>query len=145
MPILLPLISGLLYRMGGTDQWKWCPFNQKLWRGPILGLVIGLICWHSWLTLVYCILSYWIIPGIFPYGSKSWLNFLPQNWKHFVSGMAFGACLWPIVGIACIWQAFISGIAFYLIEKKGLDNPYCELFRGCSGTIIYPLLWLLRR
>jgi hypothetical protein len=135
------LVSGILFALGGDGR---IPFlfikgwNAKLWRW-LMGGFIGLLLWHGVIVFGLCLLTYWIATSVFGYGDKSILKFLPQNWKHFVSGLVFGLASFPIVGIAALWQGVVSGIAFYIIEVKRVNNPWAELLRGGLGTLILAL------
>ena len=138
MKILIPFICALLYRAGGSDQWKWCPLNQKLWRWLGIGIFTGItfaILNHSWIPLL-AIATYAGAIQAFPYGDKSWLNFLPQNWKHFTSGFFYGLASAPILYFWSIPLAIISGGTFYCIKKFKVNNPLAELLRGGIGTCL---------
>jgi hypothetical protein len=141
MTIILPIISGLLYRAGGTDQWKWCILNQKIWRW-FIGIPIA--AWytyiqHSWIPLL-CIPAYLIAVTAFVYGEKSWLNFLGVWGKWYVCGFAFGAASIPALGVVGLLQAMFGGIGFvilhYLDDKEILKNPWQEICRGVVGTLL---------
>lgn len=137
--IIIPIVSALLFRAGGAEQWKWCPINQKLWRW-LMGIAIGVLFWKGWVIYALCIGSYFVATNLFGYGEKTpILKYLPQNIKHFMSGFMFGLASWPLVGIAALWQAVASGIVFYIIEIKKTQNPWAERLRGGLGTIIF---WL---
>jgi len=139
---ITPIVSGLLYRAGGTDQWKWCPLNQKLWRWG-MGAVIGLLSWESWIAYLLTIASYYIATNI-PYGEKSPLNFLGETGKFFVCGFSFGLASIPSLGIFTgLEQGVLSGLGFIAIkaldDKNILKNPFVEFGRGFLGTLCY--LW----
>ena len=135
--LLIPIVSALLYRAGGTDQWKWCILNQKLWRW-LIGIVIGLLLWKGWILYGLAILAYFLSTNAFGYGDKTpVLKYLPQNIKHLVSGMIFGLASFPLIGLWALLQMAISGVAFYLIEVKKVNNPWAEWLRGGIGTICY--------
>jgi hypothetical protein len=136
MRFLIPIVAGLLFRAGGMDQWKWCPLNQKLWRW-LMGVVLGLMLWKGWVLYGLCIVSYLLATNLFGYGDKSpILKYLPQNIKHLVSGMIFGLASFPLIGYWCILQIIISGINFYYIEVRKVNNPWAELLRGAVGTLV---------
>jgi len=144
LSLLIPPVSAVNYALGGCafgEQFKipylFIPgFNPKLWRW-LIGIPIGFLAWHGWLTFLLTVATYFIATSGFIYGEKSWLNFLGQKGKHFVSGLAFGLACWPILGIAALWQGIVSGIVFLVIESKGVDNPFAELGRGLGGTMIF--------
>lgn len=133
--MLIPFISAFLFRAGGSDQWKWCPLNQKLWRW-LMGSVIGLLLWKGWVAYGLTIGTYFLATNLFGYGDKTpILKYLPQNIKHLVSGMIFGLASFPLLGWWCLLQMVISGVSFYFIETKKINNPWAELLRGGLGTV----------
>ena len=135
MRLLIPILSALLFRMGGMDQWKWCPINKKCWRWG-MGLVIGVMWWKGWLIYGIVTGTYFVAKNVFGYGDKTpILKYLPQNVKHLVSGVVFGLASFPLLGWWAILQSLISGVAFYVIEVKRIDNPWAEFGRGFLGTI----------
>jgi len=141
MKFLIPIISAVLFRCGGTDQWKWCPLNQKIWR-MFIGIPISLFVWGHWLQIGLIIGAYATIPFIFKYGEKSWLNFLGEYGKFFISGLSLGLCSFTFLSFGfALLQSLVSGISFmaikFLDDKNIIKNPYVELLRGFSGTIIY--------
>lgn len=139
---LVPFIAGLLFRAGGSDQWKWCPLNQKLWRW-LMGAVIGLLAWKGLVAYAVCILSYLIATNLFGYGDKTpILKYLPKGWKFAVSGLMYGLASIPLLGIGLgIAQGLISGACFYglmlLDDADKLKNPWQEIARGFCGTVLY--------
>ena len=140
---LIPIIAGVLFRMGGTDQWKWCFINQKVWRWLGIGIFLGVtfaIIRHSWIPLL-AIPSYAIAIQAAPYGEKSWLNFLGEYGKYAICGIAFGLASAPILGNAGIAEAILSGCGFALLhwldEKNIVKNPWQEVLRGVAGTILF--------
>ena len=130
-------MSVILYRAGGTDQWKWCFLNQKLWRW-LMGIIIGVLLWQGWILYGLTILAYFLATNLFGYGDNTpILKHLPQNIKHLVSGMIFGLASVFLIGWWAILQIVISGIVFYIIEVKKINNPWAEWLRGGLGTICY--------
>jgi len=135
--IAIPIIAALLFRAGGSDQWKWCPLNQKIWRWS-MGAVIGLLAWHGWIAWALTAMAYFIATNVFGYGDKSpILKYLPQNMKHLASGVIFGLASFPIIGWWALIQAAISGVVFYIVEVKKVNNPWAEFCRGAGGTICF--------
>ena len=140
------LIAAFLFRAGGSDQWPWAKFvingktiyfNQKLWRW-FMGVPIGLILWHGFFAFLLTVGAYFLATNLFGYGDKTpILKYLPQNVKHAVSGVIFGLASFLLIGWLAILQAAISGVAFYLVETKKLDNPWAEWARGFFGTILF--------
>lgn len=136
---LVPFISGFLYRAGGSNQWAWWKFNQKLWRS-FIGIPIGLFFSfhnHSLIPLL-CILTYWFQPS---YGENSNLNFLGEKGKFFVCGLVFGLSSIPAFGwLYGLTQGLVSGIAFLIIkildDKSIIKNPLVERLRGFFGVIL---------
>lgn len=145
MNILVPIICGLLYRFGGQDQVKWIPVNQKLWRTFGIGIFLTYVFGMKYHDPKYmlCILTYWIATSAFPYGEKSWLNFLTEKGKFIVCGLVFGLASFPILGLWAIAQGIISAIAFLIIkifdEQGKLDAVWVERLRGFLGTILFVL------
>jgi hypothetical protein len=141
MKYLIPFVSAFAYRMGGTDQWKWCFLNQKIWR-MFIGIPISFLIWGHWVQMGLVILAYATIPFIFKYGEKSWLNFLGEYGKFFVSGLSFGACSFIVLPLwFAVSQTILSGISFlaikWLDDKNIVKNPWVELLRGFMGTLFY--------
>ena len=142
--LTVPIVAALLFRFGGMDQWKWCvipwtkiEINQKLWRW-LMGIVIGLLAWSGWIDFGLTIGAYFLATNLFGYGDKTpILKFLPQNIKHLVSGVIFGLASIPLLGWIGVLQGLISGITFYLIETKKVNNPWAENLRGGMGTILF--------
>ena len=116
--IFVPIISSFLYRWGGTNQWSWCPINQKLWRWLGIGLFVGIIysfLLHLWTPLL-AILSYTISFHFFPYGDTSYLRKWfksRQIWLFY--GFLAGLASFPIVGYKSIYQAIFSSVVFFAL------------------------------
>lgn len=135
----IPFISAFLYRAGGSDQWSWCPFKQKLWRS-FIGIPIGIffsLSSHSLIPLI-CILTYWFQP---PYGEHSYLNFLGEDGKFAVCGFIFGISSIPALGWQFgLLQGFVAALMFLVIktldDEGFVKNPWVERCRGFFGTII---------
>jgi hypothetical protein len=131
--IILPFLSGYLYLLGGQ---KWCWYR---WGMGLPISLIALIFTHNPLNLL-CIPTYYIATSAFPYGEKSWLNFLGEGGKFFVCGLAFGFASIPILGFIGILQGIISGFAFLGIKildnKDIIKNPWVEFLRGCLGSCL---------
>lgn len=101
-----------------------------------MGLIIGLIVWKGWLVYGLVTGIYFLATNLFGYGDKTpILKYLPQNVKHFVSGVVFGLASFPLLGWWALLQALISGVVFYLIEVKKVNNPWAEFGRGFFGTL----------
>ena len=145
MNFLIPIICGIMYRMGGSDN----PylgvkfFNYRAMIGIFVGTYFTLTL-HSWIPLI-CILTYWFQP---PYGDKSYLNFLGEWGKFAFVGFIFGVSSTPIWVAAGMWwmglvQGAVSAIVYtivrYLDEKNIIKNPWVEFLRGVGGT---SLLWM---
>ena len=147
--IVIPILSGILYRMTGTD-WAWVPegwFKKFLkfmpWR-ELIGTLIGgtfAIITKSWIPLI-CILTFWFQP---PYGANSYLNFLGEIGKFAVCGFVFGVSSIPVWIALNLWwmglvQAGIAALAFvivkYLDDHEIVKNPWVEILRGLLGTIL---------
>ncbi len=138
---LIPFVSALLFRAGGSDQWKWCPLNQKLWRW-LMGVVIGLLCWKGLIAYAATIVTYLIATNLFGYGEKTpILKYLPKGWKFAASGFMFGAASAPVLAWLAIPQAIIGAIGFYVLmlldDANIVKNPWQELARGFIGTVLF--------
>lgn len=140
---MLAIISALLYRMGGTDQWKWCPIKQGLWRS-FIGIPIALVGCFSEQSLIpaICILTFWFQP---PYGENSYLNFLGEWGKFAFCGLVFGLSSLPLWLAMNLWwvgllQGIIGALAFFVLkvldDKNIVKNPWVELGRGFFGTLL---------
>lgn len=141
--ILIPIVSALLFRFGGSDQWEWCPLNQKLWRW-LMGIAVGALAWHGLWSLLIVTGTYFLATNLFGYGDKTpILKYLPQNIKHLVSGLIFGLASIPLLGWIAVIQALVSTGIFYVVETKKINNPWAEWLRGGIGTILYPALAFL--
>lgn len=155
--ILAPFVSGILYRMGGSDN----PylgvkfFNYRSMIGIAIGVPSAILL-KSWIPLI-CILTYWFQP---PYGDKSYLNFLGEKGKWAVCGFVFGASSTPFfVAIGHWYLGLVQGVisAVMYVVLKDLDdgvapwvqklikiplinklrkNPWIERIRGFFGTIL---------
>jgi hypothetical protein len=147
LKIIIPFLSGFLYRAGGADQTPWLPICQK-WVRWLMGIpvgflfTIGIVPWNIVaITTVLCGITYYIATAAFKYGEKSWLNFLGEYGKFTVCGLAFGLAAIPAIGIvAGIIQGIVSAIGFLTIkildDKNIVKNPWVERLRGFFGTII---------
>jgi hypothetical protein len=87
------------------------------------------------------------MPSAFPYGEKSWLNFLGTDGKRYVSGFMFGLATAPVLLWWSLIQAMLSGVAFVIIRKLDdegkIHNPWVEFFSGLFGTILLEAVWLM--
>ena len=134
MNIIIPFVSTLLYWLGGQRN-KW-----YRWLMGIPIAIIGIFTYHYW--AIFAIPTYWVATSAFPYGEKSWLNFLGEYGKFFVVGLVLGSCSFILLpfGLALL-QSLLSGISFLILkildDKDIVKNPYQELLRGFFGTIIY--------
>jgi hypothetical protein len=136
---LIPFISGFLYRAGGSDQWEWWKFNQKLWRS-FIGIPIGIYFafYNQSLIPLLCILTYWFQSS---YGEDSYLNFLGERGKFAFCGFVFGISSIPAYGLLYgLIQGIVSSCAFLCIkildDKNIVKNPWVERLRGFFGTIV---------
>ena len=141
--LLLPFLNGIMYRLGGDGSipFLFIPgFRAHFWRSLGIGTLSG-VSWalllHSWVPLL-CVGTYFI-PGAFPYGTSSWLNFLGTKNKWLVSGFAFGICTFPIIGWWSILQGIVSAIAYLVLkiidDKEVIETKWIERARGYFGTI----------
>lgn len=130
----IPLISAICFLIGG--QW-WKPAR---WLMGIPITVIGVFHLHYWAILA--IPAYWIATSAFPYGEKSWLNFLGEYGKWLVVGLVLGACSFVLLPLWLgVLQSLLSAVSFGLLhwldEKNIVKNPFQELLRGFCGTILF--------
>ena len=139
--ILIPIISGALYLVGG--QW-WKPAR---W---IMGIPIGVIgAFHIFSTthhihywMILALPSYWVATSAFPYGDNSWLNIFGEWGKWAICGLALGlASIVVLNPILAILQGIVGAIGFvvlhWLDEKNIVKNPFQEILRGVIGTIVF--------
>ena len=144
---MIPIISSLLFRAGGSEQWKWCIVNQKIWRW-LLGLPIGIICalqMKSYVPL-WCILTYLGATNFSGYGE----NHIFRKWfgrdaTFLLYGFLFGLASLPVLGWQAITQAIIGSASFYVLMKWSNDgyfghklkHKFVELTFGFLGTVMY--------
>ncbi len=131
--IFIPFISAILFLVGG--QW-WKPAR---WFMGVPIAIVGTMSHHYW--AIMAIPAYWIATSAFPYGEKSWIK-LPEELKFLVCGLVFG--LASITAINWYWaliQTAISGACWWFIkvldDKEMVKNPWVELLRGFTGTVVY--------
>uniref|UniRef100_A0A6M3JED4 Phosphatidate cytidylyltransferase n=1 Tax=viral metagenome TaxID=1070528 RepID=A0A6M3JED4_9ZZZZ len=145
--IIIPIISGLLNRAGGTDQWKWSKLVQKWWRW-LMGIPIGIlacISLHTY-TPLFCILTYFLATNCSGYGE----NHIFRKWfgrdaTFLIYGFLFGLASLPVLGWQAITQAIIGSASFYFLmiwSNDGyfghkLRHCYVEMIFGFLGTIMY--------
>jgi len=135
------LMSGGLYVLGGqiNKLFRWC-----------MGFPIGFIMSignYSWLWVsintVLSGLAYLIATNAFSYGEKSWTTKLFGPWVSMgLSGLTYGACSFIFLPwYFALGQTVLSTVAFlgikYLDDKDIVKNPWVEILRGISGTIMY--------
>ena len=131
---LIPFISAYLYLAGG--QWN----KRYRWLMGVPIAIIGVCCHQYWAVLA--IPAYWIATSAFPYGENSWLNFLGEYGKFIVCGVVFGACSFTMLHwYLGVLQMVVAGLCWWFIkvldEQGIIGNPYVELLRGFTGTMIY--------
>lgn len=140
MRFLIPIISAILFRLGGSDQVKWIPFNMKLFRW-LMGIAIGLLLWKGLILYSCTVAAYFLATNLFAYGDNTpILKYLPKPWKFAVSGFMFGLSSVFLIGWLAIAQAVVSALAFVVIMELDdtdiIKNPWVELLRGFLGTIV---------
>jgi hypothetical protein len=158
MHFIIPLVSAFAMRSGGVGKDdRFLPFMNpptpwanKWWRWG-MGIPIAFI-------LSYCdgkILfgpQWWLVPAIFlatncfPYGEKSWLNFLGKDLKWAFYGLLFGACSFLVLpfGYGMI-QTLLAGLSFWFLMKWSndgfngnyLNHAWVEFSFGLLGTVMY--------
>ena len=134
MQYLIPFISSGLYLAGGQIN-KWFRWGMGI---PIA--IIGIFMLKP--MAIMAILSYFIATNAFSYGEKMWTTKLFGPWASMIiSGVALGAASAPVLAWMAIPQAIIGGIGFgvlkYLDDNEILKNPWQELLRGFTGTILF--------
>lgn len=135
---LIPIISGLCYRLGGCGKDDRLfpflnpptPYASKWWRWGV-GIPIALITGNP----LY-IITYYVATAVFVYGDSSWVSKLcGVKAARLIHGFMFGAAsLSPLYGL---WTAVVFYIIFELAEKDIIDNSYAEFLRGLTGTLIF--------
>ena len=133
--ILIPVISALLYLAGGQIK------NIYRWLMGVPIFLIAILTGHSWFS-IFAILTYWLATSAFPYGEKSWLNFLGEWGKFAVCGLVMGLASIVVLGwLVGLIQGIVGLIAFvvikYLDDNGIMKNPWVELCRGFFGTVVY--------
>lgn len=134
MQLLIPFLSSILYLMGGQIN--------KLFRW-LMGIpiaIIGIFMLKPWAIL--CVLTYFIATNVFSYGENNWTTKLFGPWVSMgLAGFTLGAASAPVLAWMAIPQAIIGCVAFlvlkYLDDKDILKNPWQELLRGFTGTILF--------
>jgi hypothetical protein len=91
---------------------------------------------------IMAILSYFIATNVFSYGEKCWTTKLFGPWASMIlAGVALGAASAPVLAWLAIPQAIIGGLSFgvlkYLDDNEILKNPWQELLRGFTGTVLF--------
>ena len=128
----------------GETATKWLGQSNKLFKtfmGVPIGLIYGLIT-HSWLLALLPMVSYAIMTQ-FGYGDNNWLTKLVgKKWAITIVGACLGLASLPIIGVYCLIQALISGVAFHIISEfddaDKVKEPYIAILRGLFGTICLP-------
>lgn len=129
--LLIPIISGVLYRLGGSDQPTWLPswFSMKILRW-FMGIPIALILHNGWYVL-----TYFIATSVFVYGDNSWVTALVgRRGAWIVHGLAFG--LASIQPLYALWTAVVFYLLFFIADEGVIDNKYAEFGRGFLGTLL---------
>ncbi len=133
--ILVPFIASIMYLVGG-QYWR-----AGRWFMGVPIFIVAIVTGHAWYS-IFLIPAFFIATNIFVYGEKSWLNFLGEWGKFFVSGLSLGACSFIVLPLwLAVLQSLVSGISFlvikYLDDNGIVKNPFVELLRGACGTILY--------
>lgn len=149
MRYLIPLISSVIYRLGGWGKFGFLfiPIaSPKLWRW-FIGIPIALITGNWIYVFTYCIAT-----NVFSYGEKHPLTEIFGRFNWFISGFMFGLA-------SLSWgNAVLSGCVMYTlmslsnegIRYQGywwqnadegkvwyLDHKWVEIGIGLCGTLIY--------
>ena len=141
MNILIPIISAILFHLGGRDQFTWCPINQKIWRWG-MGIPIAIITGNIWAMPFY-----FIATNVSGYGENHPMRkLLGRNLSWLVYGAIFGlASLLSLSPITALMQATIGSVAFFVLMKWSndgifghkLNHKIVEIVFGLLGTILY--------
>lgn len=156
MQFLIPIIAGILFRLGGDGRFPFLfikGWNAKWWRWLGIGLLVGsyyAIARHSFIPLI-SVASYYLATSALPYGDNSWLNkFVSREVKWVIYGLVFGLASCPIFIsklVISVIQAGIGAISFYTLMRLSndgvtlknkvykLDHKWVELGFGFFGTI----------
>ena len=122
MIYFIPIISSVLYRLGGSE-------HGNKWYRWLLGIPIAIIT-HNWLFVI----TYYIATAVFVYGDNSWVSKLVgRKGARILHGIAFGlASLQPLFAM---WTVVIFYILFEMAENNVIDNAWAERLRGFFGTL----------
>jgi len=154
MNILIPIVSAILFRLGGAGRSdRFLPFLKpptpiaaKIWRWIGIGFFIGAI-YRDLLPVI----TYAIATWAFDYGETGWLRrFTGRDKSWIIYGFVFGLASFPALRWMALIQAVIAGLSFYGLmkwsndgyQKAGrpkyyLDHAYVEIGIGFIGTILY--------
>lgn len=133
---MIPLISGLLYRLDGWGKGDsflpiW-PLNQIKCGGinyarMFIGFPIFMATHNGWYPLTYFCAS------LIPYGENSWLEHRFGPYKWFIIGALFGGASLSLA------NALIIGMLALSAKVLDIDHAWFEFGLGCAGTLIF--LW----
>mgnify|MGYP001339301818 CR=1 FL=1 len=131
---IIPILSAVLYLLGGQIN-KWFRWGLGI---PIA--IIGVWTGHYW--AIMAIVTYFIATNAFSYGEKMIWTKLFGGWVSMaLAGLAFG--LASIVVLGSFWgviQGIVGMVSFtilkWLDDTDRLKNPWQELLRGFTGTIL---------
>lgn len=137
--LLTPVISSACYLLGGQIN-KWFRWGMGIPIG-----VIGLLTGHGYMSIL-AVATYFIATNAFSYGEKMiWTKIFGKWVSMGLAGFMFG--LASIVVLGPFWgclNAIISMISFlvlkYLDDTGRVKNPWQELLRGFTGTVLYMFL-----
>lgn len=149
MNIFIPIISSVLFWLGGRDQMS-VPWNQKLFRW-LMGIPIGIISAiivHSWLPL-FGIITYFLATNVMGYGENHPLRkWFGKDIQWILYGFFFGLASLFSLSWYAILQAVLSASCSWVLLKwsndgfkcNKLNHNFVEIGIGLLGTIGY--IWL---
>lgn len=152
MNIFIPIISAILFWLGGRDQMK-VPINQKGFRWWILPGFLALVCListHSWLMALLSLSAYIGSLWGLSYG-ENWLRKLVgKDIQWILYGFCFGLSSFFCLSWLSLLQSLIgAGSTWFLLKWSNdgfkwssfkLNHEYVEIGIGLSATILYLFL-----
>jgi len=144
MHYVIPFVSAACYLIGG----QWWKAARWFMGVPIWAFTAQWNLWHfipypslDWNILA--IPAYWIATSAFSYGEKMWTYKLFGPWVSMgISGFALGLASLTLLPLhLALLQTAFALVSFlvlkWLDDTDRVKNPWQELLRGFTGTIMY--------